>query len=459
MKKTSLGHYEHSKIVEQKQDVSTEKIPLKLVFLGAGSYFFERLFVDVLSVGAFESGTMTLVDIDPERLENARLIGEKINAEMGKSWQIKAYEDYSKALDGAQYIINCIEVNGMSAVRSDYEIPAKYGVHQCIGDTIGPGGIFKAMRTGPVLLDILRHVEEKCPNAIFLNYTNPMSILCLAAFRSSKVKFYGMCHSVQGTSDKLAGYLDVPADELRFRCGGVNHLAWFTELSHKGRDMYPLLFEKSKNDKETYEKDPVRFDFLHHFGYFVTESSGHFSEYIPYYRKRDDLMKKYCRDGYLGESGFYSRNWPQWRNSKQVDRREIIEGKKEVSTGRSWEYASYIIEAIEKNQNQIIYATVPNSNLIENISPLLAEVACCVSGNGIEPIYFGSLPEQCAALCESHLRVYELAARACIERSKEAALYALMLDPLTSAVCSPAETKDMFDELFESQTDLLEDFS
>ncbi len=458
MDTSSLGHYEHSKVVDYEARGGSEKISLKIVFLGAGSYFFERLFVDVLSVSAFESGTMVLVDIDAERLEYARKIGEKINSEMGTSWRIEAHQDYRDALKDAEYIINCIEVNGMSAVKSDYEIPAKYGVHQCIGDTIGPGGIFKALRTGPVLLDILKQVERQCPNAIFLNYTNPMSILCQAAYRSSGVRFYGMCHSVQGTSDKLAEYLDVSVKELKFKCGGVNHLAWFTELSHKGQDMYPRLFEKSKNDKETYEKDPVRFDFMHHFGYFVTESSGHFSEYVPYYRKRDDLIQKYCREGYLGESGFYSKNWPQWRKSKEVQRKEVVEEQKELSKGRSWEYASYILEAIETGQNEIIYATVANTHLIENLSPGVVEVACAVSSNGIEPIYFGSLPAQCAALCESHLRVYDLAATACIERSKEAALYALMLDPLTSAVCSPAECKSMFNELFDSQKELLKDY-
>lgn len=458
MQKTEVGHYEHSRIVDSVQSGSEETIPLKIVFLGAGSGFFDRLFTDILSVGAFSSGTMVLVDIDERRLELALNMGEKINREMGKSWTFEAYSDFRQALKGADYIINCIEVNGLSAVKTDYEIPLKYGVNQCIGDTIGPGGIFKALRTGPVFQEVLKCVEQTCPQAVFLNYTNPMSILCLTAFRGSRVKLYGMCHSVQSTRSKLAEYLDIPWQELQFRCGGINHLAWFTELTHKGRDVYPDLFEKSLHTKEIYEKDPVRFDFMHHFGYFVTESSGHFSEYIPYYRKRPDLIERYCREGYLGESGYYSKNWPNWRKTKDSTREDILKNNGELSIGRTWEYASYIIEAIEKNQNTIIHATVPNTNLIDNLSGSVAEVACSVSGNGIEPIYFGELPAQCAALCESHLRVYDLAARACVERSKDAALHALMLDPLTAAVCSPAEIKSMFCELFEAQKEFLTDY-
>lgn len=263
---------------------------------------------------------------------------------------------------------------------------------------------------------------------------------------------------MQGTVDKLAEYLDVPGPQLRYKCAGVNHLAWFTELNYQGQDMYPVLFEKSRTDEAIYERDPIRFDFMHHFGYFVTESSGHFSEYVPYYRKRPDLIERYCRDGYLGESGFYSRNWPQWRQGKDQKRQDALQQTEPIVQGRSWEYASYIIEAIEKRLPYVLHATVPNAHLIDNLSGQVVEVACVAGQGGIEPIHFGALPPQCAALCEAHQRVYDLAAQACVERSRQAALYALMIDPLTAAVCSPAEIKAMFDELWQTQADLLTDY-
>jgi alpha-galactosidase len=433
--------------------------PFKIVFLGAGSFFFERLFIDVLNIPGANEGEMALVDIDPERLALAEQLGRKLVERTSSRWTVTAATDHRDALVGARYVINCIEVSGVTCVRHDNDIPAKHGIDQCIGDTAGPGGLFKGLRTFPAFHKILKAVETLCPDAWVLNYTNPMSILCLAAARSSRAKLIGLCHSVQGTSHQLAEYAGVPCDRMRWRCGGINHLSWFTELTHDGRDLYPVLFEKARNDPATYEKDPVRFDVMLHFGHFVTESSGHLSEYLPYYRKRRDLLKKYCRDGYLGGSGFYAREWPSWRQNCDNERRRRIAGAEPIATQRSGEYASYIIEAMETDAPFVVHATVPNTGLIDNLpQDGVVEVACTVDRNGITPRPFGKLPPQCAAVCDWNMRMYDLAATACIEKSREAAARALMLDPLTAAVCCPAEIRRMTEELFEAEREFLPGF-
>lgn len=467
-KAKGLGHFEHSK----KADIgitSGVTRPLKVVFLGAGSGFYEKLLSDVLNIPGTDRGEMAIVDIDTVRLELAEKLGRKIIADMGKDWTLTATADRREVLADANYIINCIEVSGVETVRFDNDIPLKYGVDQCIGDTIGPGGLMKALRTVPVFLDMLRDVEELCPDAWVLNYTNPMSIMCLAAARASSAKVVGLCHGVQGTSHALARYCDVPYQELEWECGGVNHLAWFTTLRHHGQDLYPALKEKVRNDPALWERDIVRFDVMEHFGYFITEGSGHDSEYMPYYRKRKDLLAKYCREGYEGGSSFYANSWPGWRKGQDERRRKILAGKdvggetpgaKAFTLNRSWEYASWIIQGIETNEPFVAYCSVPNrGGLIENL-PLdgVVEVASVCNRSGIHPTRFGPLPPQCAALCDSNMRMFDLAATACIERSKKAAELSLMLDPLTAAVCSPAEIRQMFAELVESQQEFLPGF-
>ena len=446
------GHAAHTKKAENLGILQAVQRPLKVVFLGAGSGFLQPLFRDILCVPGTDRGEIALVDVDVERLELAEKFCRFAAERMGKAWTVSASTDRRKILPGAHYLINCVEVSGAECVRFDYDIPKKFGVDQCIGDTGGPGGLMKALRTVPVWIEILQDVERLCPEAWVLNYTNPMSILCLAAARASRAKVLGLCHSVQGTSHQLADYAEVPYSELVWRCGGINHLAWFTALERGGEDLYPALKEKVRRDATLWEKDPVRFDMMQHMGYFVTESSGHFSEYLPYYRKRPDLLKQYCRDGYLGESGFYARDWPTWRASGQEHRRRVIAGDKPFETERSWEYASWLVEAIETNAPFVAYCTVPNRGLIENLpADGVVEVACVAGRSGVAPTRFGHLPPQCAAVCEWNIRMYELATIACLERSREAAVHSLMVDPLTSAVCSPAEIRRMAEELFEAE--------
>jgi alpha-galactosidase len=348
-------------------------------------------------------------------------------------------------------VINTIEVAGLRNVRPDYDIPLKYGVDQCIGDTIGPGGIFKMLRTGPAWQEILRDVEELCPRAVVMNYTNPMSALTLLALRTTGLSVIGLCHSVQNTAEQLAGYLDLPQEELQFRCAGINHLAWFTELRHRGEDMYPLLAEKAR-DPELWEADPVRFEVMKHFGAFVTESSGHLSEYLPYFRKRPELLALYARDGYRGESGYYARNWPAWREGGDQSIREALDGRGPVTLSRGDEYASIIMEGIESGSPRVVHGNVANGGLIDNLPATgCVEVAVLADAGGLHPVRFGPLPPQMAALDSIHMSVHELMVEAVRERDLSAARHALLLDPLTAAVCSPEEIGALFDEMVKAE--------
>lgn len=436
--------------------------------LGAGSSFTPRLVNDVLRIPGEAGGVIGLVDVDHARLTTmARLIRKLIASRGSTAWKVSASPERKNILPRSDYVVNCIEVSGLDCVRSDNDIPARYGIDQCIGDTTGPGGLFKGLRTIPVWLEVLRDCEKLCPDALVLNYTNPMSMMCLAAGRSSPMRVVGLCHSVQGTSRLLAHRAGIPYEEMTWTCAGINHLSWFTTLHHGTKDLYPLLMAKARKDLAGKPDDPedakdlVRKDIMLHFGAFVTESSGHLSEYLPYYRKRPDLIERYCRDGYDGGSGFYANEWPGWRAAADTERMEMLEGKRPFTWGRSLEYASWIIEAREKNHPFVFYGNVMNAAggagpLIGNLPPDgCVEVACVADGNGIRPTRYGNLPPQMAAPCDWNMRMFDLAVQAAIHRRKDAAIQALMLDPLTAAVCSPAEIRSMTLELFNAEKQFL----
>ena len=427
----------------------------KVTFIGAGSAVFARqLMTDILAIDGLEQGTFALVDIDVTRLDLARRIAERLIEMTGKQWKVEASTDRGEVLRGTDYVINSIEVAGLKNVRFDYDIPMKYGVDQCIGDTIGPGGIFKALRTGPAWLDIVADTQKLAPQATILNYTNPMSILTLAAIRKVDLPVVGLCHSVQGTSRQIAGYLDIPYEEMQWECAGINHNAWFTKLERGGEDLYPELRRRA-HTHEIYEKDPVRFEVMLQLGAFVTESSGHFSEYVPYFRKRSDLVQKYARPGYLGESGFYANNWPRWRRENDDSIEAMLNGDKPVPLKRSLEYGADIIEAIECGRPASIHGNVLNNGSIDNLPNGCVEVECKVGRGGMETLHFGPLPEQLAALNRSHMAVHELVVDALMKRSKQQAKYALMLDPLTAAVCSLEEIDGMFEEMWSAERESL----
>ena len=430
----------------------------KVTLIGAGSAVFARqLMTDILAIDGLEGGTFALVDIDAKRLDLARRIALRLIELTGKRWKVQASIDRTEVLEDTDYVINSIEVAGLQNVRHDYDIPMRYGVDQCIGDTIGPGGIFKALRTGPAWLEIIADVQRLAPRAVVMNYTNPMSILTLAALLSTDQPVVGLCHSVQGTSRQLATYLDIPYEELKWRCAGINHNAWFTTLERDGEDLYPVLRERARIP-EIYEQDPVRFEMMLHFGAFVTESSGHFSEYVPYFRKRPDLIKKYTRPGYLGESGFYANNWPDWRRANDAAIQSMLQGETPVPLKRGHEYGSDIIEAIECGRTKSIHGNVRNHDSIDNLPHGCVEVECQVDRGGLHTQHFGPLPEQLAALNRAHMAVHELVVEALLERDRQKAKYALMLDPLTAAVCSPKEIDRMFEEMWEAERESLQAF-
>lgn len=491
------GHLAHSKAADSQEGLKgAVKRPINITFLGAGSGFCPTLCRDVLLMPGADRGEFRLVDLDRERLGMMEKVIAKLIVDTGRSdgWKVRATTSRREALPGTNYAVCCVEVSGMACVKFDNDIPLKYGVDQCIGDTLGPGGLFKGLRTVPVFLDILRDMRELCPEAIMLNYTNPMSMLVCAAGRAvPEVQLVGLCHSVQGTSHLLAEYAGVPYPEMEWECAGVNHLAWFTKLRHKGENLYTkVLYQKfnheieegvkeaeaglAKWDSTNYkywedkdgskrgykQVDLIRKDMCVQFGAFITESSGHLSEYLPYYRKNNE-GRKLLRLGYDGGSRFYATNWPAWRAGADEHRAKLVRGEEKIELKRSWEYASWIIEAREKDTPFRIHGNVMNNpklgddgHLITNLPGNGAvEVACMIDGNGINPTSYGALPPQMAAICRSQMAYFDLAATACIEKSVEAAVHAVMLDPLTSAVLSPREIRKMVLEMFEAEREFL----
>jgi alpha-galactosidase len=496
----NLGHAAHTKPADSQEGLRGKITrPIHITFLGAGSGFCPTLCKDVLLMPGADRGEFRLVDVDRERLATMHKVIEKLIRDCRREdgWSVRSSANRREVLPGTDYAVCCVEVSGMACVAWDNDIPLKYGVDQCIGDTLGPGGLFKGLRTIPVFLDILRDMRELCPGAIMLNYTNPMSMLVLAAGRAvPEIPVVGLCHSVQGSSHQLAGYAGVPYDEVEWDCAGVNHLAWFTKFKHQGKCLYKsVLHEKfsrevdeavreaeegkarfdsapmshgAKTDVQYKIYDVVRKDMCVQFGAYITESSGHLSEYLPYYRKSKE-GQKLLRLGYDGGSRFYASNWPTWRKAADEHRNKLVRGEASIEIKRSWEYASWIIEAREKDCPIRIHGNIINNSekpgvrgsgeggkLITNLpGDGAVEVACMIDRNGVSPTRFGALPAHMAAICRSNMAYFDLAATATIEKSIEAAVHALFLDPLTQAVLSPREIRRMTLEMFEAEREFL----
>jgi alpha-galactosidase len=433
---------------------------MKIALIGAGSVVWaRRLMMDILSFPELTGATLSLMDIDPVRLETAKQTVERLVAQVNAPATVEATLDRRQAVTGANYVIYAVQVGMHAATLLDFEIPRKYGLRQTIADTLGVGGIFRGLRTIPVLLDLLRDMEEVCPDALLLNYVNPMSILCLAAERAASIKTVGLCHSVQGTAKQLAGYLGIPSEQLIYRVAGINHMARFLELKHRGQDAYPQLWA-AMAQPEIYAKDKVRFEMMRRLGYFVTESSEHMAEYVPYFIKRDDLVRDFDIpiDEYIRRSE---------KNLRTFDRtREQVESGAPIEMRRSHEYAAYIIRAIEANQDWSFNGNVPNSldrrtaALIPNLpADAIVEVPCLVNGAGVQPCHAGELPAQLAGLNRSHITVHQLAVEAALTGNRDALYQAVMLDPHTASVLSLDEIWRMTDDLIEAHGDALPQFT
>ncbi len=436
---------------------------VKVALIGAGSAVFaQRMITDILAIDGLESGTFALVDLDTERLELAHEVAEQTITSAGKLWRVQATTERRNVLSGCDYVINMIEVGGLANVYSDYAIPLKYGVDQCIADTIGPGGVFKYLRTAPSWLAICRDIEELCPRALVINYSNPMSALMLIALRATSLQVVGLCQSIVQTSYELADFMEVPFERMRYRCAGINHLSWFVTLEMDNEDLYPRLRSVAA-DLAIYEQDPIRFDLMRSFGYFSTESSGHASEYVPYFRKRKALIEHYVSMQPDCRGGERASRWPVDRAEHDERLRDYLErerrGERAFYLDRSLDVGSYVIEGHALNRPQVVYGNVRNSGLIENLPrDGCVEIACLVDGNGIQPVPFGSLPMQLAALDSAHMMIHELMAQALLNEDREAAVQALLLDPLTAAVCSLTEVRQMFDEMVVTQQAYLPPF-
>lgn len=435
----------------------------KIAFIGAGSFGFTRgLVKDMLSFPALSDSTIALMDIDSDRLSAIKKAVDRIVAAGNYPAKIIATRDRAEALKDADGVICTILAGGVNIWRSDVEIPKKYGVDINVGDTRGPAGVFRALRTIPVMLDITRDIEQYCPNAIFLNYTNPMAMLCRAMQGQSKVQISGLCHSVQGTAEMLARWIGASMDDITYKCAGINHQAFYLEYKWNGRDAYPLIREAITAKPEIYNEEIVRNEMFLNLDYYVTESSGHNSEYNAWFRKRPDLIEKYCTHGTGWNPGVYGYIMKEYLNRESTWKNEINEWltKDKVDLERGHEYAAYIFNAIFGDGIMFEFnGNVRNFGLIDNLPEgCCVEVPVLASRRGLDPMHVGSLPEHLAVLVNTSARCEELAVEAAITGDPRKVFHSICFDPLTSAVLSLAEIKRMVDEMFEANKKWLPQF-
>jgi alpha-galactosidase len=425
----------------------------KITMIGAGSVVFTlNLLGDIFTFPELRESEIALMDIDEERLHIAEIMARNVAAKFDAHPTITAHADRKAALEGADYAINTIQVGGFPSTLIDFEVPKRFGLQQTIADTMGIGGIFRALRTIPVMLAMCRDMEEVCPNVTFLNYTNPMAMNTWAVSQATGIKTVGLCHSVQGTARQLSQYMGIPENELTYLCAGINHMAFYLELKHNGKDAYPLLREASAR-KAIWERDPVRFELFKRLGYFVTESSEHSAEYNPYFIRRDrpDLIDRFSVpiDEYINRC--YAQNF-WW----EMMRLQLLDGTAEIDPELSGEYAALIIHSMETNTPRVIYGNVLNNNLITNLPRgCCVEVPCLVDASGIQPTVIGRIPPQLAALQQTNINVQGLAVEAALTGKKEHVYHAAMLDPHTAAELTLDEIEKLVDDLFEAHGEII----
>lgn len=451
----------------------------KIALIGAGSATFaRRLMSDLLSWPELQDAELALMDIDTERLGLIEALVKRMVADKGASATVVATTDRARALDGAAHVISTLAIGyAYEPDRPDVAIPNRYGLNQTVADTIGVGGVFRYLRTMPAMLEIGQDMTHLCPSALWLNYVNPMNmIMWTIGSLLPQLQAVGLCHSVQGTADRLAGFMGVDKDELAYWVAGINHQAWFLDLRHRtyrGEDLYPKL-RQAMDDPATYEKDRVRFEVMRNFGFFVTESSRHMSEYVPWFRRTLEDCERYTPEavpaGAVGAVNQPSQNGqgavggqlaavPNRRQQVWESIRAQVAGEQPIDYQRSREYCSSIVHAIETNQPFRFNGNVPNTGLITNLPPgCNVEVPILVDSAGLHPCYVGDLPSQLASINRTNVNVQELAVQGFIHGDRAAIHQACLLDPLASASVSLDGIRKMVDELFDANARWLDRF-
>lgn len=425
----------------------------KITFIGAGSTVFAKnLLGDILSFPELANSTISLFDIDADRLATSEVVARKVGQAVGAHPTIETTTDRRAALDGADYAINMIQVAGYKpGTVVDFEIPKKYGLRQTIADTLGIGGIMRGLRTIPVILDMCNDMEELCPDVFFLNYVNPMAMNCWAINRASRIKTVGLCHSVQGTSEQLARDINVPIEEINYICAGINHVAFYLRFERNGEDLYPLIRQVVAEDRVP-DWNRVRYEMFTRLGYFVTESSEHFSEYTPWFIKRDrpDLIDRFNipLDEYITRCENQIAGWHSMRAE--------LESDAPIEVERSHEYGSLIIHSMETGTPRVVYGNVSNEGLIDNLPRgCCVEVPCLVDKSGLQPTRIGALPPQLAAVMQTNINVQGLTVEAALTKKREHIYHAAMFDPHTAAELSLDQIWSLVDDLIEAHGDWL----
>ncbi|HET8984698.1 MAG TPA: alpha-glucosidase/alpha-galactosidase [Trueperaceae bacterium] len=426
----------------------------KVTFVGAGSTVFAKTLIgDVLTYPELSDCTIVLHDIDPVRLETSAVVAERIRGSLGVGARIEATTDRERALDGADFAVTTINVGGYEpATVTDFAIPKRYGLRQTIGDTLGIGGIMRALRTIPVLLDIDADMQRLCPDVLHLQHSNPMAMNCWALARAGGVRTVGLCHSVQGTAKQLAADVGVPSEEVDYRAAGINHMAFYLKLEHDGVDLTPAL-QSVIDEERVPDWNRVRYEVFRRLGYFVTESSEHFAEYVPWFIKRDrpDLIERFNvpLDEYLARCQRQIAGWDALRD-------ELTASTTPLEVRRSEEYGSRIIHSVVTGQPRVVYGNVANDGLIDNLPDgCCVEVPCLVDANGVQPTRVGALPPHLAALMQTNVNVQGLTVEAALTGKREHVYHAAMLDPHTAAELDLDQIHSLVDELLEAHGSLV----
>lgn len=435
----------------------------KIAFIGAGSFGFTRkLVTDALTFPLLQNATIALMDIDPERLDAITQAVNRIVKEGEYGAKVISTTDRRVALEGADAVICTILSGDVDVWQHDILIPKKYGVDTNVGDTRGPSGIFRALRTIPTMIDICRDMEECCPSAILLNYTNPMAMLCRAMQRETSIQVSGLCHSVQGTATMLANWIGAPEKEIDYVCAGINHQAFYLKFDWNGEDAYPLI-RKAMKKKAVYNHEQVRNEMFLALGYYVTESSGHNSEYSWWFRKRPDLIEKYCTHSTGWNPGEYAYILKEYRKRVKTWKKQIkewLENPEPLDLRRGHEYAAYIINAYMGGTPYEFNGNVPNTGLIDNLpADVCVEVPVLANRRGLNPMHVGALPPQLAVLNNLSVGIEEMAVEAALTGNPELVFQAICYDPLTAAVCSLDEIRRMVKAMLRKNETYLPQFS